>query len=187
HLNENSELTFIAGRNSRELSLTGEAFFDVARDEERPFSITTGEVTTTVLGTSFNVRAYPNEPVEVAVTSGRVEVADADEEVVITEEQVVTYEPVTKVLSAPKEDVVQAEAWVREELVVKGKRLEDVIPALERFFGREIEFGNPALRNCIVEESTFYADDWAGAMANLAFRYGAKEQGGRIVLTGDEC
>ncbi len=59
----------------REITLTGEAFFDVVRNEKAPFIIHTGEVTTRVLGTSFNIRAYPeNKEVQVAVVTGKVKV-----------------------------------------------------------------------------------------------------------------
>ena len=59
----------------REVRLIGEAFFDVTRNGKAPFIIHTGEVTTKVLGTSFNVRAYPeNKEVQVAVVEGKVKV-----------------------------------------------------------------------------------------------------------------
>src|SRR5258705_4020135 len=45
----------------REVQLTGEAYFDVAKDKSRPFIIHTGPIDIRVVGTSFNVRAYPNE------------------------------------------------------------------------------------------------------------------------------
>ena len=61
--------------NVRSIQLVGEAFFDVARDENRPFIIKSGEVTTTVLGTSFNVSAFPDEDIEVTVATGKVKVS----------------------------------------------------------------------------------------------------------------
>jgi transmembrane sensor len=59
----------------REVNLTGEAFFDVKRDITRPFYIYSGKMTTKVLGTSFNIKAYPNmKRSEVSVISGKVTV-----------------------------------------------------------------------------------------------------------------
>jgi transmembrane sensor len=53
----------------------GEAFFQVKRDTSKPFSITTGKITTTVLGTSFNIRSYPEmDTYKIAVASGKVKV-----------------------------------------------------------------------------------------------------------------
>ncbi|RZK25032.1 MAG: FecR family protein [Flavobacterium sp.] len=53
----------------------GEAFFQVKRDTSKLFSITTGKITTTVLGTSFNIRTYPEmDTYKIAVASGKVKV-----------------------------------------------------------------------------------------------------------------
>jgi len=75
----------------REVHLEGEAFFEVNRDILRPFIIKSGNVETVVLGTSFNVNAYPNqEQIKVAVAEGKVKVVGSNEangeesEVIIT-------------------------------------------------------------------------------------------------------
>lgn len=61
--------------NYREVYLTGEAYFDVARDTTKPFIIHTRSIDVRVLGTSFNVRSYPNEKTtETALIHGTVEV-----------------------------------------------------------------------------------------------------------------
>ena len=58
-VNQNTEIEYPKqfASNERVISLKGEAFFEVARDTSRPFIITSGEIRTTVLGTSFNVKA----------------------------------------------------------------------------------------------------------------------------------
>lgn len=74
-LNEDSKIAYASDFNSdeRRVTLSGEAFFEVRRDEERPFIVQTGQSETRVLGTSFNVRAYEDEEtIEVAVESGKV-------------------------------------------------------------------------------------------------------------------
>ncbi|SFD16097.1 FecR family protein [Chitinophaga sp. CF118] len=59
--------------SSRELQLTGEAFFNVKQDSRHPFHITTQNLTITVLGTSFNLQCYPNKGLaKVALVTGRV-------------------------------------------------------------------------------------------------------------------
>ncbi len=64
----------------RKVFLEGEAFFNVKRDESRPFIVETVQLTTTVLGTSFNVEAYGNDNSTVAVQSGKVQVRKANSE-----------------------------------------------------------------------------------------------------------
>lgn len=79
HLNAGTELTIPGdyGVHERRLILSGEAFFEVATDAARPFIINSGNLQTTVLGTSFNIRAYKELPVmTVAVASGKVKITD---------------------------------------------------------------------------------------------------------------
>jgi ferric-dicitrate binding protein FerR (iron transport regulator) len=55
----------------------GEAFFQVVGDPARPFMVTTGQATTTVLGTSFNIRAYERDPgIQIALLTGKVSVKE---------------------------------------------------------------------------------------------------------------
>jgi transmembrane sensor len=58
---------------TREVTFIGEAFFDVAKDQERPFIIQSKYLTTRVTGAAFNIKAYENEELqEVAVVTGEV-------------------------------------------------------------------------------------------------------------------
>ena len=162
-LNEKRSFSYQDPTGERRVKLEGEAFFDVARDEAKPFIITTGELETRVLGTSFNVRAYPAEPVEVAVASGSVQVSDDDEKVVLKPDELVTYVPEAKKLSTTKTNQVNAQAWAKKELDYTDTRLEELLPALERFYGRKIEVTNPALLNCPLT-AKFMVDDLDGAI-----------------------
>ena len=61
--------------DTREVYLTGEAFFDVVKNPARPFIIHTSSIDVKVLGTKFNVKAYPNDKtVETSLVQGSVEV-----------------------------------------------------------------------------------------------------------------
>jgi ferric-dicitrate binding protein FerR (iron transport regulator) len=75
HLNADSRLVYpsrFTGKQ-REVRLTGEAFFHVKRDTSHPFHIISGNLMTTVLGTSFNVKCYQNDKqVKVALVTGKV-------------------------------------------------------------------------------------------------------------------
>jgi len=76
-LNSSSSLTYDKnfGRNIREVSLTGEAFFDVTKDSSHPFIIHTNVIDIKVLGTAFNVKSYPNDAnTETSLIRGKVEV-----------------------------------------------------------------------------------------------------------------
>lgn len=61
---------------TREVHLTGEARFEVAKDAERPFIVSSGKMQTQVLGTVFDVNAYPGKVAAVTLFQGRVRISD---------------------------------------------------------------------------------------------------------------
>lgn len=76
-LNADSKLTYEGdfGRQTREVVLTGEGYFDVAKDKKRPFIIHTGGMEVKVLGTAFNIRSYADEnTIETSLIHGSIEV-----------------------------------------------------------------------------------------------------------------
>lgn len=77
-LSPNSTLTYPEKFNDKQriVSLDGEAFFDVAQHASQPFLIKSGKVSTRVLGTSFNISAYPQQPdINITLVTGKVAVA----------------------------------------------------------------------------------------------------------------
>lgn len=81
-LNAGSQLEYYPqfSPNERRVRLTGEAFFTVARDTLRPFRVITGNLITQALGTSFNVKAFPDEAIQVALVTGKVSVSDTSDQ-----------------------------------------------------------------------------------------------------------
>lgn len=76
-LNAGSKLTYTKdfGKKNREVVLTGEAFFDVTKNPEKPFLIQTNSINIKVLGTAFNVKAYPEDKqTETSLIRGNIEV-----------------------------------------------------------------------------------------------------------------
>ena len=79
-LNAESSLEFpTAFTDTRHVELVGEAYFKVARDEQKPFIVTTDKMNVKVLGTEFNFRNYDTENAQVALVNGSVEILKADE------------------------------------------------------------------------------------------------------------
>src|ERR1700738_3910132 len=77
-LNENSRISYNAdyGRPNREITLEGEAYFDVARNPGSPLVIHAGNINIKVLGTSFDVKAYPRDrQVEASLIRGAIELS----------------------------------------------------------------------------------------------------------------
>ena len=152
-LNERTTLTYSAPFTQRNVRLDGEAFFKVDRQEANPFTISSGEATTTVLGTSFNVRAYPDETaVEVTVEEGKVsfkkETKEEVKEIFLAAGKSGVYNKTDKTIETIEEELVNANAWKTQVLEFPSQELATVITTLERYFGKDIAVTNDEILKC---------------------------------------
>jgi len=153
-LNQASSLRYSTRFNQRTVRLEGEAFFEVASMPERPFSITSGEVTTTVLGTAFNVRAYPGEAeVEVVVQEGRVQVEASGnqvdrEPVQLRPGEAVRYDKQAQALQAAEVPIEEVMVWKSASLAFEDEAFTQIARKLERYFNVEIELAENNYSNC---------------------------------------
>lgn len=174
-LNSDSKIRFpeFFTGHTREVYLSGEAFFDVKKDPAHPFIIHTGKMNVKVLGTAFNIKAYPNEPSsETTLIRGSVEVTlkDRPEDKVIlkpTEKLIVNYsspagtlkgagEPksnissnaLTQITYMQKQDSVIVEtSWVQNKLIFQDESLDEVCRSLERWYNINIHINNEELKS----------------------------------------
>ena len=137
--------------DTREVYLTGEAFFDVAKDKKHPFIIHTDKMDTKVLGTSFNVQAYPDHTSqEVSVLTGRVNVKSVitEENVYVTPGQKVVFKSHDNKLQAFKDIPVNSiSLWRKNIIVFEDAPLPEVIATINRNYNVTIEIGNKNLNN----------------------------------------
>jgi len=137
--------------DTREVYLTGEAFFDVAKDKKHPFIIHTDKMDTKVLGTSFNVQAYPDHALqEVSVLTGRVNVKSSvtEENVYVTPGQKVVFKAKNNKLQAFKDIPVNTiSLWRKNIIVFEETPLPEVIATLNRNYNVAIEIDNKNLNN----------------------------------------
>jgi transmembrane sensor len=133
-------------QQSREVTLSGEAFFDVIPDKERPFIVHTRTMLTKVLGTSFKIEAFDNYPLTVSVATGKVSVSTvANEKInkelaVLTPGYKVTYDEASGIHqkgNASTEDLLQ---WTEGDLIFDQQTLELVALKLEKRYGVQITF-----------------------------------------------
>ena len=127
----------------REVRLIGEAFFDVVRNEKAPFVISTEGVTTRVLGTSFNIRAYPeNKEVQVAVVEGKVKVkmgsGSGKKSVCLVKSEMVTVHKEQGQLVVTDYDEKDQIGWKDGILYFEKSDLTTTIRKLERWYGVKI-------------------------------------------------
>ena len=194
-LNENSQVAYATGFAARDVELVGEAFFEVTPDPQRPFSIRTAETVVTVLGTSFNVRAYPEETrTEVAVATGKVAVAPTTAKtaapVELSPGETAVYDRKTEEMSTVTDLAPAAQAWRTNELAFTEEvPLSTVVPALERYLDRPFRVANPALLDCTLRH-TFKSRDFDAVQLALEFQLSGirmTEEGDTIVLSGEQC
>jgi transmembrane sensor len=151
-LNKGSTITYNSetfGKANREVSLTGEAYFDVTHMPDKPFIVKTAQVSTTVLGTAFNVSAYSNKPVVVTVVRGKVKVG-SDTKVLETllPDQELIIEPST--LAYKKANVQSEEKveWMANYLVLDNVTMREAAQMISKRYGTQILLGDSSLSAC---------------------------------------
>lgn len=133
----------------REVSLDGEAFFDVAKNPEQPFVIVSGEISTRVLGTSFKVEAYSGSPVSVSVVTGKVRVARQEQEktgkelAVLTPGKQVKYDSVSQTAEVSDFNIRDVSQWKEGRLMFRSVAVKEVLQNLERWYDVRITVENP--------------------------------------------
>ncbi len=146
-LNSDSRLEYPEkfAKGERKVRVTGEAFFDVVRDTVKPFIVETERQTVTVLGTEFNVSAYPSEPVMTTLASGKVTVMSGDGTgavVLIPGEQSVlnTNSDHLVVRQVDIEDVV---SWKNGIINIENMALSEILKVVSRAY--DVDFATESL------------------------------------------
>lgn len=175
--------------------LKGEAFFDVFHDQQHPFSVLTDQVVSTVLGTSFRVRAVAGQPdVQVQVRTGAVRVssrvalagAAPAASLVVRPNQQAVYSPTRRQLW--RELVTEPVLLAPQSFVFNDRPVADVLKALSAAYGVDIRYDAGALRNCTLNlrlgsEPLF--DKLNLVCEALGARYETAD--GHIVFHGQPC
>lgn len=151
-VNAGSELKFpdnFSGK-TREVYLSGEAYFDITHNPGRPFLIHTGKITTTVLGTAFNIKEDKDQHlITVTVTRGKVGVAAGTRQLgIITPDHELSFNLVNEQVIRREVDAVRSIAWQRRELQFEDVTFEQAVLQLEKRFNVKITFKNDQLKNC---------------------------------------
>lgn len=155
-LNAKSRMEYDEGFGSekREVVLTGEAFFEVTKDAEKPFVVRSGDIVTTVLGTSFNVNAYPEASnVQVAVVTGKVRVENKlvannaqNGRVELVPSEMATYNTRDNTLTPSGFSPEEIISWKDGVIYFKNADEPSVLAKLEKWYGVEIDTENKSPR-----------------------------------------
>jgi transmembrane sensor len=188
----------------REVQLTGEAYFDVAKDKSRPFIIHTGPIDIRVVGTSFNVRAYPNEKTtETALIHGVVEVTlhnNPDKKIILTPSEKLTVQnaPPPEPAAPEKNNAPDDEPmltlgrirygktdstgsietmWVRNKLAFENETFEHITAEMERWYNVKFEIKKEALKSkhlTGIFENKSLAEVMEALQVSASFQYEVK-------------
>lgn len=175
-LNAESTLRFSYPFDSlRTVYLDGEAYFEVAHNAAKPFEVKTEENTLRVLGTKFNVRAYKEQPYQVTLLEGKVQISNGiDTEILVPNKQLnqpseaKTYEviPVNAKLYS---------AWTKGVFEFNNASLRDIMCQLERWYNVEVDYATEDLKDIrftgsiLKNESLGYALEMIQKISDVRF------------------
>ncbi|MDO6434724.1 FecR domain-containing protein [Flavitalea sp. BT771] len=153
-LHKNAHIDFdpaFSGK-TREVTLVGEAYFDI-RHDTRPFIVHTGRITTTVLGTAFNINAH-EKGFTVTVLKGKVKVdnGSGDFSILKRNEQLMV-DPVNHKLKKIQVNAKEEIAWKKPYLLFNDVSMKEAVEELQQQFHTSITLANPAAESCHVTAS----------------------------------
>jgi len=158
-LNSGSSLEYqLPFSNNRQIVLRGEALFDVAHDASHPFEISAGNSKVKVLGTRFNLNAYPNENyVEVVLEKGKIEfyVPGIPSAVEMQPNERLVYN--RNSIHIATTDPSKYTAWVEGKLIFRGDPMPEVARRIARWYNVEVELVDKELKEDVIR-GTFQDD-----------------------------
>lgn len=151
-LSPQSTLSYITREKERSIQLQGEAFFDVAKDEQHPFIIYTGHVATQVLGTSFNIEAYQREnAIRISLVRGAVAIANTDSTgrlsstvATLSPGEMLQYDKQNHQYKTEKIRLTGADEWTNGSLVFNEVPLTDAVHRVAGRYGLKVRFAKGA-------------------------------------------
>ena len=137
------------GIKNRKLTLHGEAYFEVARNEKKVFEVNSNDMVVQVLGTKFNIRNYVDEErASVTLLEGKVSIKKAEKkEIFLHPNQQMAYnksEQTSEIISVKAEQVSE---WIKGVIFFDGELLPDIAKELERLYNVRIIIENESLKN----------------------------------------
>ena len=193
-LNEGSKLEYPDkfSSSTREVTLTGEGYFDIKHEVNRPFIVHTGKVETTVLGTAFNISAYPQQKeIRVTVTRGKVKVSNNKETIgVITPNESITVNTENKLYVQQKVNADTVVEWKKQYLVLDNISMADAAVLIDGKYHVNISFSNENLKLCRI--SAMFLDNEnleqvltvVTGVVNASYTAQPNDQ---IIISGEGC
>jgi hypothetical protein len=131
----------------RNVTITGEAYFEVTRNETAPFTVSTGDYKVKVLGTSFNIKSYPEESkTTTTLVTGVVSIPnDKGGEVVMSPGQQFRYDRLSNSSETVKVNTDFYTSWINNFLSIEEEPLSEIFTVLKRRYDIEVVFDDISL------------------------------------------
>lgn len=145
-LNAASSITYPTAFAGKERSVTvaGEAYFEVAANDRQPFLVKSGGMTIVVLGTSFNINSYPDEPdIRTTLITGKVRVGDGPVDKVLEPGQQLRIDSGANGIRSrliPAADIEQALAWKNGQIKLTGAGIREIMRQVSRWYDVDIQY-----------------------------------------------
>lgn len=171
-LNAGSKLEYAKdfGKSTREVTLIGEGYFDVVKNKDVPFIINTQSIRIKVLGTVFNVKAYPEDKqTETSLIQGRIEVTiknRPDDKIILSPNEKLIVEnelieaaskqkttdliptvSINKLKFITPDSTIAENQWVENKLVFRDQTFEELAKMMERWYNVKLEIQSDALKS----------------------------------------
>ena len=134
------------------MQLTGEAYFEVARNEKAPFIVETQAVKIRVLGTAFNVSAYSNDDVvQTTLVTGSVSFTDIESstEQIIKPGEQITYNITDQSIQVQKVNTDIYCSWRNGLFILEAQRLEDIMKRISRWYDVEVFYQSQEAKDLV--------------------------------------
>jgi ferric-dicitrate binding protein FerR (iron transport regulator) len=190
-LNQYSSIEFESkfDKPERRIKLTGDAYFEVERNIERPFIVDADDIEVEVLGTTFYVDSREELPsIEVIVQSGTVAVSAQDQRIVLNAGESGVYEKFSRKLTKQTNEEDNYLAWKTDTLVFEEEKLDLVVRSLNRKFHAKIELDIKDTENCYL--TARFADSKLEPILRIiekSLGITTVREGEKIILTGENC
>ncbi|WPV02052.1 FecR domain-containing protein [Mucilaginibacter sp. cycad4] len=191
-LNKNSHLDYPAKfiGKTREVYLTGEAYFDVRHDPLHPFLVHTGQITTRVLGTAFNIKST-GSLIEVTVTRGKVKVSAPKKTLgIVLPNHQISYNEINNQSSINILNAKTTILWKETDLVMDHMTLKEAAAVLTERYGIKVILDNEKIGSCRFSATFLNTTGMEQVVKvlshlnNLSYKWNGA---GEVILSGSGC
>jgi len=193
HLNRGTDLSYdkaTFNKDRREVTLSGEAFFEVAKNKQKPFLIHYKDLLVYVTGTAFTITSYKEMAnTSVWVKNGTVEVSRNQKLLAkLTKDKRLVYDGLKQTCKTTKEDWNKTAGWLDGKLVFADANADELKTRLKQFYGVELSIENQAISKVDKVNAVFLKEDGIReTMESIALSCNVKYKinGNRITITAD--